>query len=104
MLFRSIESNGEYSVGNVPKPWRCTPNGVTLEYYRGEPLGKLLMTVVGSLDKEQFSQPIEVVAVGGQLEFTAQQAGELQFRINESSAGLSDNSGTLTVTIRKQAR
>lgn len=96
-----IQGNGQYSVCDKPKPWLCHAAGVTLEYYRGEPLGKLMMTVAGPQEKEQFSQPIEVVAVGDQLEFTAAQAGELHFRINESSGGLGDNSGTITVTIRK---
>lgn len=96
-----IQGNGQFSVCDQPKPWLCHAAGVTLEYYRGEPLGKLMMTVAGPQEKEQFSQPIEVVAVGDQLEFTAAQAGELHFRINESSGGLGDNSGTITVTIRK---
>lgn len=97
-----IEANGEYSVGDNPKPWRCQPAGVTLEYYRGEPLGKLMMTVSGTLDKEQYSQPIEVIAVGEQLKYTAKHDGELHFRINESNSGLGDNSGKVTVTILKQ--
>jgi hypothetical protein len=97
-----IEGKGAYSVCDKPKPWRCEAAGVTLEYYRGEPLGKLMMTVAGPQEKEQFSQPIEVIAVGDQLEFTATRSGELHFRINESSRGLGDNSGTVTVTVRKQ--
>ena len=96
-----IDASGEFIVGELPKPWRCEPNGVTLEYYRGEPLGKLMLTISSPMIKEQFSQPIEVVAVGEHLEFTASATGELHFRVNESNAGLADNSGSTKVTIRK---
>lgn len=97
----SITSAGEYSVCDKPKPWRCQAAGVTLEYYRNEPLGKLMMTIANSLDNEQFSQPIEVITVGEQLEYTAKQTGELHFRINESNGGLGDNAGSVTLSIRK---
>lgn len=97
-----ITGNGEFSVCDQPKPWRCQSGGVTLEYYRGQPLGKLMMTVAGTLEKEQFSQPIAIVTVGEQLEYTAKEAGELHFRINESIGGLSDNAGALSITIQKR--
>ncbi len=96
-----VEGNGEYVICDKPKPWRCLPPGVTLEYYRGEPLGKVMMTVAGGLEKEQFSQAIDVIAVGDRLEFTAKQSGEIHFRLNEPSAGLADNTGSVTLTIRK---
>ncbi len=96
-----VEASGEFIVGHAPKPWRCEPNGVTLEYYRGEPLGKLMMTISSPQAKEQFSQPIEVTAVGARLEFNASATGELHFRVNESNVGLADNSGTLSLTIQK---
>ncbi len=98
-----IEATGEYSVGNQPKPWRCTAEGVTLEYYRGQPLGKVMLTIAQPDPQEpEFSQPLDVISVGSRLELTARQTGELHFRINESNAGLADNSGSLSVTINKR--
>ncbi len=97
-----IEASGDYSVATEPKPWRCQPPGVTLEYYRGEPLGKLMMTVTSPMEKEQFSQPIDVIAVGDRLQFSVKQSGELHFRVNESSGGLADNEGKLRVSIERQ--
>ena len=96
-----IEPSGKYFVAQAPKPWASEAAGVTLEYYRGEPLGKLMMTISAPLTEEQFSQPIEVTAVGERLEVTAPKTGELHFRVNESNAGLADNSGAVTVTLRK---
>ncbi len=63
----SLRATANMSSSDKPKPWRCLPPGVTLEYYRGEPLGKVMMTVAGGLEKEQFSQAIDVIAVGDRL-------------------------------------
>jgi hypothetical protein len=98
----TITTSGEFSVCDKPKPWRCQADGVTLEYYRSEPLGKLMMTLASSFDEEQFSQPIEVIPVGEHSEYTAKQAGELHFRINESNGGLSDNAGVVTIKVQKK--
>ncbi len=96
-----IEATGKYFVSQVPKPWACEATGVTLEYYSGVPLGKLMMTISAPMVKEQFSQPIEIISVGDYLEITATVSGELHFRVNESNAGLADNSGAAQVAIRK---
>jgi hypothetical protein len=87
-------------VGSQPESWKCTPAGVHLEYYRGLPLGRLLMSTASGLAHEpDFAQPLNILQVGDGGEFTVAQGGELLFRINESIGGLSDNAGTLTVTI-----
>jgi hypothetical protein len=98
-----IEARGDFNIGDAPKPWRSTANGVTLEYYRGQPLGKLLLTIAQPIATEpEFTQTIETIAVGEQLELTVKKAGELHFRVNESNAGLADNSGETTITVRKR--
>ncbi|OYV85344.1 MAG: hypothetical protein B7Z73_13745, partial [Planctomycetia bacterium 21-64-5] len=40
-----ITARGRYEVANQPQPWWCEPGGVTLRYFRGQPLGMLLATV-----------------------------------------------------------
>jgi hypothetical protein len=96
----SIEASGEFVVGRHPKPWRSTADGVSLEYYRGQPLGKLIMTIVAPLPQEpDFSLPLAMFPVGASGRFTVPRSGELQFRINEAPGHLADNSGTLTITI-----
>lgn len=96
----NIRAEGEFVVGRLPKPWRSFPDGLTLEYYRGQPLGRLLMSSVAPLIHEpDFSKPVEIVSVGSGGSFTVAESGELQFRINESTGELADNSGTLAITI-----
>jgi len=97
----SIESTGEFVVARHPKPWRSTADGVSLEYYRGQPLGKLMLTVVAPMPQEpDFSPPLVLIPIGASARITVPRSGELQFRINEATGHLADNSGALTVTIR----
>ena len=94
-------AEGDYIVGQEPKPWRCQPDGVTLEYYRGQPLGKLLMAVAAPVEHEpDYAVPLSSMPVGSGGTFVVPKSGELQFRINETSGGLSDNSGTITITVQ----
>ncbi len=96
----SVRAEGKFIVARQPKPWQCSADGVTLEYYRGQPLGRLLMTTAAPLVKEpDFSHPLAITAVGSGGTFTVAQGGELHFRINEATGDLADNSGTLTISI-----
>lgn len=96
----SITAEGAYWVGKLPRPWECHPDGVTLEYYRGQPLGKLLLSVVEPQSQETgFASPLLTVPVGSGGMFQSPHAGELFFRVNESNGGLSDNSGQITITV-----
>lgn len=96
----AVQAQGDYVLARQPRPWKCYPDGVTLEYYRGQPLGKLMMTSVAPLVQEpSFSNPPAVMAIGSGGQFRVNQAGELHFRINEATGDLADNSGTLTITI-----
>lgn len=98
----TVSATGDYSVASEPRPWACTPAGVTLEYYRGEPLGKLLMSVGAPIPREpEFSEPLSTIAIGSGGEFNLDGSGELHFRVNETNGGLADNSGQLTITVRQ---
>lgn len=97
-----IMANGNFTVGSTSKPWTSTPAGVTLEYYRGQPLGKLLMTVIAPQSDEQPTELIDFIAVGSELTWTAKQDGEIFFKVNESAGKLSDNTGEITVKIDPQ--
>ncbi len=97
-----ITATGRVVVGQQPSPWDCEAQGVTLEYYRGEPLGKLMLAVMGPQAAESDgTHPIEVIPIGRGGEFRLQQAGEVYLRINESSGGLADNTGTFSVVISR---
>jgi hypothetical protein len=80
------------------QPWPCEPGGVTVEYHDGRPLGMLLGAIVdlGNSAHEAFAAPI---GIGLQTAIKPAASGTLYLRVNDSSAALHDNRGTLTVSI-----
>ncbi len=95
-----ISATGEYTVNAKPTPWRCEPDGVTLEYYRGEPLGKLMLAVIAPIDQEpQTTSRLTLVPIGSGGTFTMATPGKLYFKVNEANGGLADNTGQLTIAI-----
>jgi len=108
-----VQSTSQYVVGKTGEQlWRCEPNGITLEYYRGQPLGMLLAGVVGDVaelraDGKRASEKIDVAGllrphlVGRDSIIEIEHDGKLCLRINESPAKLDDNQGVLEVTIEK---
>lgn len=95
-----VQASGEYTIGQTGRPWPCQPQGVTLEYYRGQPLGRLMMAIAATHESpQQFTRPLTVLPIGSQAKVVAPHAGELFFRVNEATSGLSDNEGTIVVQI-----
>jgi hypothetical protein len=94
-----ITAVGEYSVGNQPKPWKCTPAGVTLEYYRGQPLGKLMLVLLQPEKEDGATELVDVIPVGEELVYQPESGGEIFFRVNESAGHLLDNSGNFQVKL-----
>ncbi len=76
--------------------WPADAGGITIEYYRGRPLGQLIAAVQAS-DGDQPLQMIEI-GNGGEVEFSVD--GRLLMRVNESPAGLHDNQGEVQVTVQ----
>lgn len=100
-----IEASGRYQIGKVPKVWLSEPNGVTIRYHHGQPLGILLGAVVDEADAgatdNGFLQP---APIGLGLEITPPLSGTLYLRINDSPAELFDNQGTAKVRISESSK
>ena len=96
-----IEAAGQFTIGgDEAKPWLCEPNGITLHYHRGQPIG-MLMAGISEVDSTvrgmtPLSRP---VAIGARGEFRPEHSGVLYFCVNESPAGLGDNRGTVAVRV-----
>ncbi|MEC9093967.1 MAG: hypothetical protein VX438_14760 [Planctomycetota bacterium] len=78
--------------------WPCEPNGLSLEYYRGNRLGKLMVVLKPEDPNEQidFEQTFGI-GLSQKLKFS--KPGRLYFRLNESPGGLDDNSGEVLVSV-----
>jgi hypothetical protein len=92
-----ITAVGRYQLADRPKVWWCEPGGVTIRYHRGRPLGILLALVVpDDMADVPWPQP---VPVGAATTLSPEAAGTLYFRINDSPSELSDNAGSVEITV-----
>ncbi len=101
--------NAEESKNGQPindQPWPCEANGITLEYYRGRPLGTLMAGVLvpraeAANVKESVAGLLDPMVVGQNAIIEIRRSGILCFRVNESPAKLADNQGSLEVAVEK---
>jgi hypothetical protein len=98
-----ISARGRYQVDDDPQPWWCEPNGVTIHYNRGRPLGILLAALLvrtpdGRPQAESF---LHTVAVGLETTVTPDQSGTLYLRINDAPGSLHNNRGELTIDVSR---
>jgi len=97
-----VRANGQFQIAvEDGAAWPCEAGGVTIEYYGGLPLGKLLGAVVPLDDAARpteagFAAPVEI---GLECEFAPQTSGTLYLRVNDSAAKLGDNRGRLTIEV-----
>ena len=95
-----LEARGRYQLATEPRVWWSEPNGVSIRYYAGQPMGLLLGAV--RADSRPATGPSALVRpqpIGLGTVIEPQTAGTLYLRINDSPAELADNAGTLDVTI-----
>lgn len=92
-----ITARGRYTIAVDPEPWPCEPNGVTVRYFKGFPLGILLAAVY---DDETSPEGLwNPVPVGLEQTLVIQRPGTLFFRVNDSPAEWDDNQGELRVRV-----
>jgi hypothetical protein len=95
---KQIEARGRYIVRTGDLPWPCEAGGITIEYYRGRPLGELLVAVLP--EDPKFNEVLVPLPIGTSRRLTFERAGRLLFRINESPVWLEDNTGELEIRVR----
>lgn len=100
----AISAAGRYYLAEKSSPWVCEPNGVSIRYYQGRPLGILLGAVrPDTIDPERLSPLVRPAVVGLGTSLAPAVTGTLYLKINESAADLGDNSGELSVSVRRKA-
>lgn len=97
-----ITASGQFILATDPKPWLCEPQGITFEYFDGQPLGQLVAYIDTPIDAEaQQLQAWKKIPIGKRRVFTAESNGRLLLRINDAWNSLDDNSGSIDVQIRR---
>jgi hypothetical protein len=100
----NLRATGQSILAQEPGPWVSHPDGVTLEYHGGQPVGQLQCAIVNQLpDEPTAAEAIVPIPIGTEMLLRAQEAGELLFRINEPNALLLDNAGGYTVELTRVA-
>ncbi len=98
-----VQAKGKYVVGNEGVLLVCEPQGLSLKYHRGQRIGKLLAAIVDlPKTEETHTTRWTPIPIGKDLEFTTLQSGILFFKMNEDVSALSDNNGTLEISIESK--
>ena len=98
-----VSAGGRFTIRDAPQRWEAEADGVTIEYHRGEPLGRLLACVLPLKPVTgRYLPELEVVAIGHSATVTATEASWLLLKINEPAAALADNEGQLELRFRSQ--
>lgn len=96
-----LTAQGRYTIARDGGDWLCEPDGVTIRYHRGKPLGMLLAAVdAPDFTTDQPGGLLDPVAVGSRCDWSPPASGTLFLRINDSPAELGDNTGSVNVFIR----
>jgi hypothetical protein len=98
-----LQAAGRFQLATEPVIWWSEPGGVSIRYYRGRPLGMLLAAIwsgpgAGAAGPQSFLDPMPI---GLSAVIRPVRGGTLFLRVNDSPGELSDNAGTLRVTIRQ---
>ncbi|HEY2894988.1 MAG TPA: hypothetical protein VGJ16_12265 [Pirellulales bacterium] len=100
-----VRAKGEFQLADGVKPWMSEPDGVTIRYYQGRPLGMLLMAVrADALEPQEATGLVKPIAVGSDATLKLDRAGTLYFRVNDSAGELADNSGSLDIEISRATK
>lgn len=94
-----ISANGRYQIADDGTPWPCEPDGVTIDYYHGKPLGAVVGALMQGRGVESVPSFVKPLLIGREATITPEHDGVLFVRVNESPAKLGDNKGEVALTL-----
>lgn len=89
----NVKCTGQFSVNDQPNMWISEPQGISIEYVSGLPLGQVVATLVSD-DGESISSRI---SVGTGTTIATSQNVSVWLQLNDSSASRGNNAGTVDV-------
>jgi hypothetical protein len=97
----SLHATGRIQVGQASACLlESEPDGISLEWYRGRPVGRLLAAQWVEKPADGGRPRFVVLAEGAAGEFAAATDGPLYLKINEGPGRLADNAGSFTVDLK----
>lgn len=91
----SFQAAGRFQIREGSPSWDSEANGVTIEYYRGRPLGLLEALVLPDNPEEPVAWKGQPLGAAGTLR--APVAGEIALRLNDHPSQRNDNRGEVRV-------
>ncbi|HIE96934.1 MAG TPA: hypothetical protein EYQ63_07940 [Fuerstia sp.] len=88
-----VSCSGRFSVNDHPQRWMSEPQGISIDYFRGLPLGQVVATLVGT-DGNSISSRI---SVGTGTTITTAHDVSVWLQVNDSSASRRHNAGVVDV-------
>jgi hypothetical protein len=97
----TVSADGEVTLGKSTKPWTSGPDGISLRYSEGRPIGKLLAAVRADDSKPPAltMSLLEVLGEGASCELKSAVDGTLYLRVNDAWNSLADNAGAFAVRV-----
>lgn len=100
----TFTATGEVILDHNPKPWVSEPQGASIEYKSGKPIGRLLVGLL--VDPNQTVGPLkeifEVHDCGRSQTITFRNSGVLMFLVNDFGSRRKDNEGSYSVGVLKE--
>jgi hypothetical protein len=98
-----IRATGRSVLATEPKPWESEPQGISIRYHGGLPLGTLVASIRRDalLERSPYTTMLEVLPVGREALLKPRVTGTLYFRVNDFWNELADNTGGYQVTVKE---
>ena len=96
-----LTASGRYQVGKSSQFWWSEPEGVSIHYVHGKPLGMLLGAVRPDVVPSGESPLAAPLKIGRGSTIKPEKVGTLFLRTNISSGGLGAAAGSLTVEVTR---
>tara|TARA_R110002095_G_scaffold152237_4_gene132219 strand:- start:236911 stop:238434 length:1524 start_codon:yes stop_codon:yes gene_type:complete len=97
-----VTADGQFTLAQQPKPWESTADGISFRYFKGQPLGRLLMLIKPAEDAADMRPFLQEYPLGANATWMAPVTGTLYFRLNDAWDELADNTGQVTVKITQK--
>lgn len=99
-----ISASGKICINKeVNQVWNSTADGVTIQYYKGHPIGCLMAVFVPNTEEDQRDESVKKwltpIRIGIERETSIDRSSKLFLKINDDPLQLKDNSGSFQVTV-----
>ena len=101
-----LRPSGEVTLATTSRAWTSQPQGITLQYHRGRPLGQLLVCVLPNAMQADadYLAPLPVQSVTEETVIEVPDYSWLLFRVNDAVDQLGDNQGEYEVSLEVDRR